>query len=886
MSKTIRCIVALLLCVSLLACYVPHVFAEENTVDIASLEDFLTFAENCRLDSYSQGQTFRLTVDIDLSGTDFDGIPIFGGVFDGNYHTISGLQIDSAGSAKGLFRYVQSTATVRDLTVKGTVAPTGSRGDVGGIAGSNAGVIENCVFSGQVTGTENVGGIAGINVAGGFVHNCVSQGSVSGKHFAGGIIGSNAGLIEGCTNEADVNITAQQNDVEISDITMDSLLNSESSVAATDIGGIAGYSEGMVLRCTNLATVGYKHMGYNVGGIVGLQTGYIADCENYGAVFGRKEVGGIVGQQEPNVVLHYTTDTVQILKGQIAVLSELVHTAAANAGNNSNKVRNLIYNLETYVQEMEKAIDVLEKGAADPKLEDLQTYIEALMTIRDCISNIQSTMRSLWDAVDKTATDLNRDMDAITEQMTVIENTLNNAEDNLGGKVFDISDEDTAEDLLSKVESCSNFGDVLADLNAGGIVGVVAFENDLDPEEDITVVGDTSLNAVGSFRSVILNCRNSGAVNGKTMRIGGIVGWLSMGLVKACVNTGHLENATADYVGGIAGDAAGFIRNCMVRCSIGGDMYVGGIAGSGSIATDCQSMVSVSGTERIGAIFGLAAEPYTEVTEPIKGNLYLKTATDIGAIDGISFAGMAQGLSLEEFLRLQPEGSIFLNVTITFEADGKQILQVTLPTGSAFKDIPPVPQKDGATGSWASIEELDLDCVLFDLRIRADYISYKSVIQSQLAAASGKPILLLQGDFAEGASVAVSELETPPALQEDMRLIEGWTFSTENCLALQTGRLLLPEKADTENMIIMVRDADGAWSQRMYRVEDSYIVFSLSNGEDAVALVQMPADSVFTAEVLIAAGIGAFAVLVIVLVCVAVTRRKRKRITAAAKSEE
>ena len=46
-------------------------------------------------------------------------------------------------------------------------------------------------------------------------------------------------------------------------------------------------------------------MGYNVGGIVGRQSGYLDGCRNTGTVRGRKDVGGIAGQLEPQVTLRY-----------------------------------------------------------------------------------------------------------------------------------------------------------------------------------------------------------------------------------------------------------------------------------------------------------------------------------------------------------------------------------------------------------------------------------------------------------------------------------------------------------------------------------------------------------------------------------------------------
>ena len=70
-----------------------------------------------------------------------------------------------------------------------------------------------------------------------------------------------------------------------------------------DTGGIVGYSSGVVQSCVNRGTVGYPHVGYNTGGIAGRQDSYLSGCTNSGTVYGRKDVGGIVGQAEPYVLV-------------------------------------------------------------------------------------------------------------------------------------------------------------------------------------------------------------------------------------------------------------------------------------------------------------------------------------------------------------------------------------------------------------------------------------------------------------------------------------------------------------------------------------------------------------------------------------------------------
>ena len=128
-----------------------------EAVAISTVGEFQQFAKNCSLDVWSQGKTVVLTADLDLAGADFAPIPTFGGVFLGQGHTISGLRLTGPGSAQGLFRYLQPDGVVQDLTVKGTVAPEGTRSAVGGIVGDNAGTLQNCTFQGLVQGDEAVG---------------------------------------------------------------------------------------------------------------------------------------------------------------------------------------------------------------------------------------------------------------------------------------------------------------------------------------------------------------------------------------------------------------------------------------------------------------------------------------------------------------------------------------------------------------------------------------------------------------------------------------------------------------------------------------------------------------------------------------------------------
>ena len=324
---------------------------EIETIKISNVDEFLEFVDNCKLNTWSDNKEILLTSDISLVGKEFYGIPDFGGVFDGQGHTISEINISKGQSYVGLFIHVEKNAVIQNLKVSGSVIPTGSPVIIGGIAGENYGLIKDCSFKGVVKGNDYVGGIVGMNQLSGNVSFCTSEGFISGVHFTGGICGENMGNIANCRNEAMVNTT--NTDTEITVDSMESLnkvlslikngINKEddeasSDVTVSDTGGIVGLSIGIVSRCINNGEIGYEHVGYNVGGIAGRQSGYLYSCSNNGRIKGRKDVGGIVGQAEPYIQVDLASDIAYQLSEAIAQLHDTVSATLADTKNQSDVV--------------------------------------------------------------------------------------------------------------------------------------------------------------------------------------------------------------------------------------------------------------------------------------------------------------------------------------------------------------------------------------------------------------------------------------------------------------------------------------------------------------------------------------------------------------------
>lgn len=838
---------------------------------IATAEEFLAFAENCRLDSYSRNLEVWLDGDIDLRGTDFAGVPVFCGTFYGRFHTIT-VDITAQGSNLGLFRYLTETALVQGLTVEGTVAPQGSRSNVGGLVGHNAGTVRAVTFNGCVDGAGNVGGIAGVNTLTGIIELCKVSGQVSGSHFVGGVAGSNRGVIRKSENSADINTTALQNSVELSDITLETITNSEAANTVTDIGGIAGASSGVIRDCSNDGDVGYRQMGYNIGGIAGSQSGYIVNCENSGQVHGRKEVGGIVGQLEPAARLDYSEDTLQILKAQMGEMGAIAEQTASGTQSSIGSINSQINAIEDYAKDANDAIDRLIPDADNPRLSDEDALTAAQNAVSSSVTGMSNSLQSIAASAEAAIGGLNSGLGALSGQMGKINETINNAAENLGISVRDVSDEDTAEELTGKVENCVNTGHILADRNAGGIAGAISLENDMDPEDDLQINGDISLNSESELRSVILGCGNRGRVTVKKQNGGGIVGRMALGLVKACVNTGAVEGEKADYVGGIAGMGGGFIRSCGVRAILSGSTYVGGIAGRAPVITDCRSMVHfAAGAEKTGAVLGAVDEKAATVA--VSGNVYLSLENDPGAIDGISYAGLAEPMALEEFMALEGLDDAFRQVRVQFVADGKAVT-VMLAPGEALTDdrIPPVPEKDGSIGVWEGLEEADLDRVGYDMVFTAAYTGRNQTIQSQMLREENAPLLMAQGRFTAEQELIVAESGLVPELAKGQTVLENRSFAVTAGGTVEKLRLALDQGWEPDRLKLLVRPAEGVWREVAFRITDSYLVFEVAPDDAGFCVVQLPADR----QPVLYAGLGIAGAALIAGAVLLLRKRKKK----------
>lgn len=398
---------------------------DEATITISTVEEFLDFAENCKLDTWSKDKTFVLTADLDLGGKAFTPIPTFGGTFLGEGHTISGLKVSSDGSNMGLFRFIQMGASVRDLHVTGLIVPDGSASNVGGIAGSNSGSITNCSFDGRIRAKTAVGGIVGQNEVSGEVTGCTAKGSIIGEDGSGGIAGRNLGVLLKCENYMKVNTSAPNETVSAEDVgsAITQLVSPSTSEETgeplnshTDTGGVTGYSSGILQNCVNYGAVGYNHVGYNVGGVAGRQCGYMLDCFNNADVRGRKDVGGIVGQAEPDIFLNTEGNTLAQLRQELNALNSMTQQAIRHVDANRTDISDRLVAISDATGKARDNAKVLMDSTGDFANSGIESINSLTSAVTTALGNLTPALDSLAYASDNFE-DLGRDLDRALDNL-------------------------------------------------------------------------------------------------------------------------------------------------------------------------------------------------------------------------------------------------------------------------------------------------------------------------------------------------------------------------------------------------------------------------------------------------------------------------------------
>lgn len=241
------------------------------------------------------------------------------GTFNGNNHSISGLSV-SGSNYVGLFGYVNG-ATIQSINLcDSKITTTGNY--AGGIVGfaTDAAKIENCSTNNIKieAGSRHIGGIIGRGEGSTEISNCTNTSSLTGTYNVGGIAGSlNGSSITNSGNSGDLPATGANGCVGgIVGFTRDGQISTcyntgeITGSSKADVGGIVGLSEHSLSSISDCYNVGAVHGGRLTGGIAGSAIGTFRYCYNTGAVTDSQCRGGVIGSNSGITIDHcYYLDT-------------------------------------------------------------------------------------------------------------------------------------------------------------------------------------------------------------------------------------------------------------------------------------------------------------------------------------------------------------------------------------------------------------------------------------------------------------------------------------------------------------------------------------------------------------------------------------------------
>ena len=490
------------------------------------------------------------------------GATEFTGTFDGDGHTIVGLQANG-----GLFGKLGTGAVVKNVNISSSVFTGKNTGDsVGAVAAeNNGGTISNISgYGNTIKGSDGyIGGLVGKNYGG--ISNSDDQSTViaGAGTVAGGIAGVNGGTFDWETFEAKVGY----------------IDNVQSNSAVTTDGMTAG------------------QYAYNLGGIVGIN-------ERHEFISG---LGAALDTDIDNVSAHGVTGK----SGSTKISGGIV-------GTNNGKLTN-VYN-ESIIHGSEAIGGIAGSNAMlDPEdWSEKQATLENIANAVEIIGDAGSqNVGGLVGMQDHATTNQGRNTGAITGCTNVggmvgynkADSYLNNLENspqatitgitNVGGIAGVNEGEISADDQMNLVNS----GEIYGWHNVGGIAGKNSGKIDnVNSNINLYVIDEETRNALKGSTDIATNAQFFGGVTGE-----------NVGIITNATNRARVDAAQASYVGGIVG------RNTSEGGKVGqllgmgnsnegfviGKNYVGGVIGKNEVAITGTAEQSV-GIVNSGTVIALA----------------------------------------------------------------------------------------------------------------------------------------------------------------------------------------------------------------------------------------------------------------------------------------
>lgn len=579
------------------------------------------------------------------------------GTFDGGGHTITLALSNSKSDYQGLFGYVGSGATIKDVTVDGSVS-----GDfcVAGIASSVSAdngettTISGCTNKATITGAGNyIGGIVGyIPQCFGTVtiSDCQNEGKIAGTPYScGGIVGGTAYdatlNISRCINSGNMKAELQFGDDHAGGLigvlyctcTIENCANlgslaTGSGVVGTLVGKIESSATLTMTGCYNSATSDKATIGSNSGTATLTRCYDISSSPSDG-------VSALTSDELASGALCYnlndgkTSDTEAVWRqtvgtGTPLLSGSIVYYGYASCTSTTKTYTNTDHPTEGHKYEncvctyCSTTYHTMKSGICatcgyyaaltdNDKVDGSYQISNAgqLMAFADIVNGTNGQDRNIWANATVTA-----DIDFTDITSTTYTPMGENNRNRQYAGMFDGG----GHTITLNINTSSNYQGLFAvvgddSYGAGTIKNVVVAG---------TITGATYVGGIAGMikyeGTVITNCTNKATITGKE-DVGGIVGYVEQEpTISDCENTGFITATSS--TGGCAGGIVGFTYASLTMsgCVNNGNVYAtqstssryaGGLLGcaSGSYTftiKNCANHAAVSGSNYSGTLVG------------------------------------------------------------------------------------------------------------------------------------------------------------------------------------------------------------------------------------------------------------------------------------------
>ena len=493
-----------------------------------------------------------LTADIDLANKEWTPIGNhsnpFKGNFNGDNHTVTGMQISGELDRVGLFGECTKhnvNSAIKNITVKDSVIC--GINFVGAIVGYAEEInIENCRSIGNtINGKTDVGGICG-KIGGysvGKVSQCYNSSKVTGRGRVGGIAGM-GGIAENCLNTGEIMI-----------------INKAYQSAGGGIFGIFDdtTASASITACVNLGKVSG---GESFGGIVGStdskSTGHISNCYyNMDAITGGFDAGTALTAGQLCGALPKGLDSASWKEGSVDTST----AKATDTGSRFGTATGTYINLTKVAKIGEtKTASVPVYNYVTTNGDDWDTYT-LITTAEEFVAIGQDTANCNENYVLKNNIDVSR------------------------VELRSIGDPGTP-----YIGKFSGDGHTISHVD-------MTKENDVYSSGLFAQIGDQPSKKSGKVMLLAAN----GDIVSSYCETGGICGNLSAGEIYGCSFTGTVKGSMVGGISGVGGQYT-MISQCFFEGDVQGKDSAAGICGMGGTIDHCISIGNVKGNGELAGI--------------------------------------------------------------------------------------------------------------------------------------------------------------------------------------------------------------------------------------------------------------------------------------------